>query len=126
LIVLFPLMQSCDTEELHDLDIPKVSIDDTKLNPAELFSNAQIQLDVSGAPVTQTYLHGYLQYYGSSSIVMPGDDYQYEIDQNYGTGAPTAWKGIRMLSIRFPYGSRPGWVTRRRSSRHSPGPIRHW
>ncbi len=75
-------LQSCDTDALHELDIPKVSIDDSKLEPSWLFANAQLELDVSTADVSHRYAHAYVQYYGSTSIVMPGDDYQYDQGQN--------------------------------------------
>jgi len=76
------VLQSCDTDELHELDIPVVSIDNSKLDPSQLFANAQLELDVSTADVSHRYAHAYVQYYGSTSIVMPGDDYQYEQGQN--------------------------------------------
>lgn len=82
LIAPFSIMQSCDTEELHELDIPKVSIDDSKLNPSQLFANAQLELDISTANPSHRIMHAYVQYYGSTSTTMPGDDYFYDPGAN--------------------------------------------
>jgi hypothetical protein len=81
-IVMLMFSIACNTDELKNLDNPKVGIDDTKLNRGYLFANAQLLMSNQAYDGEKNIYGGYMQYYATYSIIMVGDRYLYEQPRN--------------------------------------------
>jgi len=81
-ILLLLISVACNTDELKNLDNPKVGIDDTKLNRGYLFANAELLLSNQAYDGEKNIYGGYMQYFATYSIIMVGDRYLYEQARN--------------------------------------------
>lgn len=73
---------SCDTDRLMDMDIPKYMVTDESADLGMLFTNIQVEYARRSALHALRIPAGYAKYYATHSTVMPGDRYQYS--QGYG------------------------------------------
>ncbi len=68
---------SCDTDKLHEADIPKYSVTDDNVDLGMIFSNIEVQYTRISALSALRIPAGYAKYYATHSTIMPGDRYQY-------------------------------------------------
>ena len=75
---------ACNTDSLLELDIPKIAIDDSKLDDNYMFANALLSTSNNSSYSILQTAGGYVQHWATYSIALPGDRYVYDSGSNDG------------------------------------------
>lgn len=88
---------ACNTDALLELDVPKVAIDDSKLDDNYMFANAMLTTSNQANFSFLQTAGAYVQHMATYSIAMPGDRYVYDSGAN--DGLWNAYQGeIKLLT----------------------------